>query len=406
MVQEFINKQFYNLFVFSLIFGLVLYGPIGFDGIDEVCALLLLLLFTYGIFKSPEWSVNKSFITTIGIFVFYIGYSIFIHSNSTKAILKDVVIQFKPYLGFFAVYYLRPVFTLEQKKLLQGIILVIWGILVGIGVLSLANINIITLTVGHVSYYAGIITSIALLYLFCSNYTHKEKIIFILILATGLFSGRSKFYGFLILSIVLLLFFESLHQFKFNLKTITIALSSLGIIIAASWKKFVMYFGAGQSLDAISEDYTARAMLYITSLEIFRDYFPFGSGFASFASYSSGVYYSSIYKKYNIDGITGITKRDYPYIADTYYPCLAQFGVVGVILYMSFFIYITRKAYQLFRKTQKEKYFTIPFMIIGYLLIENVADATFTGHRGFFVMMLLGLVLSEQKKQITTAKEE
>lgn len=406
MIQEFINKQFYHLFIFTLFFGLILYSPLGFDGIDEVCAFILLVLFIYGTFKSPEWSMNKAFLTTIAIFIFYTGYSMLIHSNSTKAIIKDVIIQIKPYLAFFAVYSLKPVFSPSQKKLLQEIILVVWAGLVIIGIFSIYSEKIITLTVGHVAYYAGIITSIALLYLFCSNYTHKEKIIFLLILATGLFSGRSKFYGFFIISIVVLYFFESLHQFRLNFKTVTISLASIGIILAVTWQKFVLYFGAGQSINAISKDYTARAMLYLTSIDIFKDYFPFGSGFASFASFSSGVYYSDIYKKYDIDGIEGMNKRDYSYIADTYYPCLAQFGIVGVFLYLLFFGYIIRMAYKLYQKTKIEKYFVIPFLIIGYLLIENVADATFTGHRGFFIMMLLGLVLSEQKQLLTTPKEQ
>ena len=100
----------------------------------------------------------------------------------------------------------------------------------------------------------------------------------------------------------------------------------------------------------------------------------------------------------------GISKNNYSYIADTYYPCLAQFGIIGVFLYILFFAYIIRKAYKLFLSTQKEKYFIIPFLIIGYLLIENIADATFTGHRGFFIMMLLGLVMSEQKHQLLANK--
>lgn len=406
MLQEFINKQFYYLFIFTLFFGLILYSPIGFDGIDEICAFILLILFIFGTFKTPDWAFNKAFLTTTAVFIFYIGYSKMINSNSTSAIIKDVIIQFKPYLAFFAVYSLKPVFSPTQKKLTQEIILVVWGVLVIIGLLSIFNKNIITLSVGHFSYYAGIITSIALLYLFCSDYTAKEKIIFLLILATGLFSGRSKFYGFFAIAVVVLYFCKSLNQLKFNFKTILIALTSVSVILAATWQKFVLYFGIGQSIESVPKDFAARAMLYMTSFEIFKDYFPFGSGFASFASFSSGVYYSDIYAKYNIDGIAGINKQDYSYIADTYYPCLAQFGIVGVFLYLLFFGYITKMAYRLYMETKIEKYFVIPFLIIGYILIENVADATFTGHRGFFIMMLLGLVLSEQKQLLTTTKEQ
>lgn len=61
MIQDFINKQFFSLFVFTLIFGLLLYGTIGFDFIDEICATLLFILFGYSLFKSQEWLINKCF---------------------------------------------------------------------------------------------------------------------------------------------------------------------------------------------------------------------------------------------------------------------------------------------------------------------------------------------------------
>lgn len=404
MVQDFINKQFYNLFIFTFIFGLVLYGTIGFEGIDEICALVLLIMFIFATFKSPDWSINKAFLTTLGIFAFYLIYSLYIHSNTKKGIAMDFIIQFKPYLAFFAVYYLSPVFNDAQKKLMKNIIFIVWFIMLIIGAASLANARIFNYTVGHIAYYAAIITASSLIYLYCSNSTRNEKIVFLLILATGILSGRSKFYGFFIMSVILVVFFGNINRLKFNFQTIIIAVIGLAGIIFASKNKIIMYFGTGQSMDSIPESYLARAMLYVTSLKIFKDYFPFGSGFASFASYPSGVYYSDIYSKYGIENIQGISKNNYSYIADTYYPCLAQFGVVGVLLYITFFLFIIKKAYQLFLETRKEKYFIIPFLIIGYLFIENIADATFTSHRGFFIMMLLGLVLSEQRHQIRANK--
>ena len=40
-------------------------------------------------------------------------------------------------------------------------------------------------------------------------------------------------------------------------------------------------------------------------------------------------------------------------------------------------------------------------MIIGFFIIEGTTDATFTTHRGFFVLMLLGLILSDLKNGVT-----
>ena len=103
MIQDFINKQFFSLFVFTLIFGLLLYGTIGFDFIDEICATLLFILFGYSLFKSQEWLINKAFLTTIGVFLFYLCYSLCINSNTKAAIITDFIIQFKPYLALFCV---------------------------------------------------------------------------------------------------------------------------------------------------------------------------------------------------------------------------------------------------------------------------------------------------------------
>ena len=400
MVQEFINKQFYNLFAFTYIFGLVLYGTIGFDSIDEICAMFLLVLLIYGIFKSSDWYINKAFLRVIVVFAFYVAYSFYINSNTGKAILSDLIIQFKPYLAFFGVYYLAPQFTASQKKILRDIALVIMALMLCIGIYSLKDVSAFKQTVGLVAYFAAIVTSSSLLYLFCSTGSKKDKVVFLVLLAIGLFSARAKFYGFFILAVACLLFTKYLSSLRFNFRTFLLVGVCIAGMLVVSWSKMQLYFGVGASLDSVPEGFLARAMLYITFPEILKDYFPFGSGFASFGSYASGVYYSDIYAQYGLENIKGMTKLNYSYIADTYYPCLAQFGIVGILLYLCFFFYIIKKALNLYKQTMQEKYFIIPFLIVGYLLVENVADATFTGHRGFFIMMFLGLVLSEAKHSL------
>ena len=145
----------------------------------------------------------------------------------------------------------------------------------------------------------------------------------------------------------------------------------------------------------------ALYVLYATAPQILIDYFPFGSGFASFGTFSSGVYYSSIYSKYGIDGVWGMSKDHYNFIADTYYPSLAQFGIVGIILYITFWIYILMKAIKFHKRTYNMKCLSMVLMIIGFFIIEGTTDSTFTTHRGFFVLMLLGLILSDLKNGVT-----
>lgn len=354
-------------------------------------------------FHTPDWRINKVFIYILGIFVFYLIYSIQINSNTKEAIFVDFLIQLKPYLAFFCVYQLKPVFNKNQNKLLNQSCLVLWGLLVPFGIISIFYPNILKIIAGHPTNYASAITALALVYLYTSNYSNKEKLIFICMLAIGLFSGRSKFYGLFVLAVFTIIFFNNAQKIKLNFKNIVIMLVMICIIGFVAKEKIDLYFA--QSITADSEkDYIARFALYATSILIFKDYLPFGSGFATFGTHASRVYYSHIYKDYEIDNIWGLSKT-YPYfISDTYYPSLAQFGIVGVLLFILFWTYLCKKALTYFKKTYDSKLSVIVIIISGYFVIENIADASFTSNRGVFFMMFLGLVFSNMKHN-TNLKE-
>jgi hypothetical protein len=220
----------------------------------------------------------------------------------------------------------------------------------------------------------------------------RDRLIFVGLLALGIFSGRSKFFGFFVLSSIIVLYFSKPSRIRLDLRNIGLGLLAMGMVFLVARDKIMYYFMQGVTGE-IELDYIARFALYVTSLSVFTDYLPFGSGFGSFATYTSGVYYSDIYTQYGIDGVWGLSKSFHSFVADTYYPSLAQFGVVGVLLHILFWIYIIRKALAL-GAAAHPKYFAIALSLICFILIENVADATFTGNRGLFVMMMLGYALS------------
>ena len=195
----------------------------------------------------------------------------------------------------------------------------------------------------------------------------------------------------------MVLYLDDIKKIQFNAKTIPVFLIILFGVAFVAKDKIELYFI--QSLTGEEKDLLARFVLYSTSINIlFYDFVPFGSGLASFATHASGLYYSDIYPFYGIDGVWGLSKKEWYFVADTYYPSLAQFGIVGVILYIVFWIYILKKSFYYFKQTNHVKYFLIAILIVGFVSIENVADASFTSNRGFFMMMFLGLVLSEQKR--------
>lgn len=404
MIQEFINKHFYSLFILTLIMGVILYGITNFQSIDEICCILLFCLFLYMMFNTKDWTINKTFLHVIFIFIFYLCYSLFIHSNSTKGIFMDFIIQLKPYIALFCTYQLCPSFNDKQSIILRQLCLLLWFILLPIGITGIFYHKIFTITMAHASNFASAVAALALLYLYTSKNTPRDRLIFILMLSLGLISGRAKFYGFFAFSSVAIIYLSNASNIKLNLKNILLFFILFSFIIFIAKDKISLYFLQGIS-ESSEKDYVARFALYVTSLQIFTDYFPFGSGFGSFATHASGVYYSPTYAEYQIDGIWGISKSYKSFISDTYYPSLAQFGITGLCLFIYFWIYIFKKAIIYFKKTRDVNLTILTIVIIGYFAIENVADATFTSNRGFFFMMFLGLILSRMKYQLNKPSE-
>ena len=403
-MQDFIDRQFFNLTLFTLIFGVMFYDIInilGFSYVDEICAVFILLLFGYKVFHSKTWEFDKTFLIISCIFIFYLIYSIAIHSNSTGAILTDFVIQAKPYLAFCCVYAIHPNLSDNQRKIIRQLIILCSLYVFAVGSLSIISEDVITMTFSHHSRLATAASILAILYLYCSDYTKIDKIIFILILALGIFSGRSKHFGFFVICSLMVLYFNKSFEMKLNLKNSIFLIVALALTIFVARDKIYFYFITGGFGDGrTANDLYARMALYFFSLQIFLDYIPFGTGFATYATYASGSYYSPIYTKYGMQHMYGLTKEAPDFIADTYYPALAQFGIIGVILFFWFWIHLAIRAIKAYKSCYKESIMAL--MIIFFFIIECTTDATLTHNRGMFMMMILGLIFHDIRRKATT----
>ena len=407
MLQDFINKNFSRLLIFTLMFGVMLYDTIGFDYTDELCSLLLFVLFLKYVFSTPQWEVNKMFLATTAVFLFYLCYSFYIGTTSKSAVIVDFVSQYKPYLGFFCVYAIKPVMPPAYKKLICEICIVLGAYLALIGVAYLFFPVTISYTLKHPSRLATAVSIVSLLYLYCSDFTTKEKLIFILLMTVGLCSGRSKFYGFFIICVSMILFIKPSFKLKLNLKNIILCSIVLALVLFFTYKKLNVYFISGGdflSSDEKIQDSIARAALYFYVPDILADYCPFGPGFGTYATYASGVYYSPLYNHYGMDGIYGLSKNFNSFIADTYYPALAQFGYVGICLFFLFWGKLALKALKGYKFAYKEG--LIALMIIIFFMIECTTDSTITHNRGLFMMVLLGLLFSDIRHIVAQDKNK
>lgn len=128
-----------------------------------------------------------------------------------------------------------------------------------------------------------------------------------------------------------------------------------------------------------------------------NDYLPFGPGFGTYADIGAALYYSPLYYKYQLDSVFGLSPNNGMYLCDTFFPDLAQFGIVGICIFFYFWYWIFVLLRRNYRKNGNLKLFKIGLLIIGFLMIESTSATTFVQSQGLMVMFLLALVLYEGK---------
>lgn len=395
-----------RLCVYIFILGIILiipnYSVLGF--LDEIIAVSYMAVSLFDCLVNRNWSKYKLLWIAMGIMTGYAIYSITcMHFNTTPYILMDWIIELKPFLPFIVMFSVAPKFTRRDKDLIRRISL--FNALFS-GAVSLGGYSLINIFLGQ-PYVVGVIIFISVLLFIITSLDSdnilpkKDLIIAILLLTLGLTCGRSKYYGMFVIAVASLLFYKPGITKHITPKHIISVTAVLLLVVAVSWKKIEYYFitGNGDTFDPTVVESFARPVLFATAGLIFVEYIPLGSGLASFATYPSQLHYSNLYFDYGIDKIHGLSPSMPDFICDAYFPSLAQFGLLGVILFVWFWVYAYKNLKYLIRYNPTK--YRIPFLIgtlcICFILIECTGGNTFTQPVGILTLGLLGLVCGQGK---------
>ena len=137
-------------------------------------------------------------------------------------------------------------------------------------------------------------------------------------------------------------------------------------------------------------DRMARPESYKTAgTIIFSDYIPFGSGLGTFATNAASVYYSPLYYKYGLSNIWGLTPEWHNFMADAFFPTLAEFGIVGLF----FFVWFWVRRYKEINKINIFLIYKIALMCMLALFLEGTADTSYLSGKGMGYFMLLAMAL-------------
>ncbi|MBO4871690.1 MAG: hypothetical protein J5565_06900 [Muribaculaceae bacterium] len=370
--------------------------------IDELACYVMLAVGLLDCVFNHRWRVYFPLILVLAIMAGYVIYSTFKGFNTLPYIFMDAIIELKPFVPFMVLLAIRPQLGLLERKVFKAIAIVNMVTVVALYFMPVFREYTIQL---HIMFLGASCFISMLVYLFCSideegKVSPADMAVILLLLVVGLGCTRAKYYAEAVLAVFFILIYRP-GMFK-GVKPGYWLLAALVVVavVAVGWHKFSYYFltGEGNAYDPTVADSFARPVLYATSGLILVDHIPFGSGLASFASYASSANYSSLYYEYGINNIHGLSESNPDFICDAFYPSLAQFGIVGIILFVVFLVWAFKPAKRLLRLApERYRYhYVIASLVMCFLLVESIASTIPMQTWGLLAMSVLGLVAAQE----------
>lgn len=359
---------------------------VNFDWSDEILTILLLC---YAIVKRRYLVKGKGrameIMAFIVIMIFYLIYSLVIQVTTTRGIILDFLQQLRPYAVFYITWMMAPNFTGFQKKRIKWVMLLsFFGYLLAFKFQP----SLVTHFGGEESAALGqIALCCGMIYYLFSKQTKLNRNIAIFIMLIGLVSGKSKYFGECVVFITLVIYVTDRINFLSPATLFKVCILA-SVVLFFTWTKFDAYYVQGFQDDA---EAMARPATYETGVQImFHDYVPFGSGLGSFGTAAAAKEYSPLYYKYQLDGIWGLTPENPMFLADAFYPTLAEYGIVGLF----FFLWFWKRRLWETKKIQNIIYYRMALMAILALALESSADSSYLSGKGMGYFMILALCLN------------
>lgn len=382
--------------------------------IDELLSVSFLAVGIGDCLYHRAWKRYRPLLIFLGIFAFYTIYSLtVVHYNVPSAVLLGVLLDAKPYFPLLVILCMAPQLTVSDRKLIKSACVVNIGLLL-IGAFGGERMILEMFT--HWAIYGGIAMVTAIAWLLASDtddgrLRNVDRWVVVGIVLLGFMSGRSK-YG---VEAVMFLFFLYLYK-PGMLRTIKpgtfVVMALLGVVaFAVVYDKLTYYFidALMQSDDPNSLNSYARPALYYGAFVILTEMHPlFGSGLGSFASYASITPYSNLYAEIGIDKVYGLTPSAPDFVSDAYFASLAQFGLVGVGLFVFLWIWIYNRLRPLTRcGIPRAKYmFVVGTMVIIFVMVEMTTGTMVFMPTGLSAMTMLGIVAGNARRVVRSSENE
>lgn len=372
---------------------------VNFDWSDEILTVLLL---AYAVVKQRflmrdkrRWKEIMMYIITM---IFYLMYSLNIDVTTTRGVILDILQQIRPYFVFYLTWMLAPQFTSLQKRRIKWVMLLSFAIYLFAFFFKPSWVDPFAASGSGESAALGqLALCCGMIYYLFSKQTKSNRNIAIFIMLLGLASGKSKYFGECICFIALVGFVNSKINYTSPITLLKVTVLA-AVVIFFTWTKFNAYYVEGFEQNAKE---MARPATYKTGLQImFHDFVPFGSGLGSFATAAAAKEYSPLYYKYGLSEIWGLDPNNPMFLADAFYPTLAEYGIVGLF----FFLWFWKRRLQETNHIPDIVHYRMALMCILALALESTADTSYLSGKGMGYFMILAVCLNAGLKQVRTRR--
>ena len=189
-------------------------------------------------------------------------------------------------------------------------------------------------------------------------------------------------------TIAIVVMYVTLFVIKKHAKVIGI-LGGAAAALMAGWDQFAFYFGAA----AQARDDFIRAKLLRDSITLANDFFPLGTGYGTFGSNIAAEHYSPLYVAMGYSALPGASRENNSLLSDSFWPIIiAQFGWMGLLLFVCFLIGLIRKIFELYKINRY--LFWAGISAIAYEIIASTAESAFFHPVAIPLFCVLGLIIN------------
>ena len=176
---------------------------------------------------------------------------------------------------------------------------------------------------------------------------------------------------------VLIYYFKKNNKIKLK---VLIPIIIIGTILG--WFQIKMYL-----LNENAPRYLFFKYAFVTA----NEYFPIGSGFATFGSDMAARNYSKLYYKYGFSKLFGMNPEDSSFMSDTFWPmAIGQFGWIFGLIYIGIYLYIF-KFCESNRYSSNIKAFLYAMLLQFY--IHAIGSAILSSSTGVIGFIILGIII-------------